>query len=271
MRHPSCSASASPSAPPAPPTPTTPVFTSSGGATGPGPVDLKTAADFVILAKSGISTVPSSSITGDIGVSPIAATALTGFSLAYTAGSASSTSSQVTGACFAASYGDGTPAKLTQAVHDMEAAYTKAAGLAPPNYYNFNSAQLGGQTLSPGIYNWNSGVNAANDVTLSGGASDSFVFQINGILTVASGKKITLTGGLLPQNVFWQVTGGATLGTHASIEGIIGSATTVILKTGASLVGRAFAQTAVTLQIVTVTGPPAPGSGPAVSAPAVPQ
>ncbi|KAL8284077.1 hypothetical protein RQP46_005190 [Phenoliferia psychrophenolica] len=138
---------------------------------GPGAIDLKTAADFVLLAKSGISSVPSSSITGDIAASPIAADALTGFSLSY-------------------NYADGTPAKLTQAVHDLEAAYTQAAGLSSPDHYNYGSAEIGGAELTPGLYNWNSGVNAADDVTLKGGAKDTFVFQVNGVLSVASGKKI---------------------------------------------------------------------------------
>jgi hypothetical protein len=91
-------------------------------------VSLGTAANYVILSKSGISTVPVSAVTGNLGVSPAAATAITGFSLTADASNVFSTSPQVTGRLFAANYARPTPSNLTTAVLDMETAYTAAAG-----------------------------------------------------------------------------------------------------------------------------------------------
>ena len=88
---------------------------------GPAPVNLGTAGNFAILAKSGISTVPTSAVTGDMGVSPIAATAMTGFSLILDSTGTFSTSSQVTGKAYAADYTSPTPSNLTTAVSNMEA------------------------------------------------------------------------------------------------------------------------------------------------------
>jgi hypothetical protein len=91
----------------------------------------------VILAKSGISTVPNSVITGDIAVSPIAAGAMTGFSLTLDSSGQFSTSSQVVGKAFAADYAAPTPANLISAVNAMEAAYTNTANrltLIPRGY-----------------------------------------------------------------------------------------------------------------------------------------
>ena len=96
-------------------------------AAGPEPVSLGTAGNFVILAKSGISTVPTSVVTGDIGVSPIESTAITGFSLSLAAASPFATSAMITGKVYAPGYADPTPANLTTAIGDMETAYTDAA------------------------------------------------------------------------------------------------------------------------------------------------
>jgi hypothetical protein len=94
-------------------------------------VDLGTAGNYVILAKAGISTVATSSVTGDLGVSPTAASYITGFSLTEDATNTFSTSTQVTGRVFAADYQPPTPANLTTAVGDMESAFTDAAGARP--------------------------------------------------------------------------------------------------------------------------------------------
>src|SRR5437870_12784913 len=95
---------------------------------GPAPVVLGGAGSFVILAKSATSNVPTSAITGDIGLSPAAASFITGFSLVHTAGTAVGTSAQVTGNVYAADYAVPTPANLTTAIGNMQTAYTDAAG-----------------------------------------------------------------------------------------------------------------------------------------------
>lgn len=217
-------------------------------------VDLGTAGNFVILSKSGISTVPPSAITGDIGVSPIDSTSLTGFSLTLDATTLFSTSPQITGKAYASDYGAPTPSRLTTAISDMETAYTDAAGRAV-NYTELYSGDLSGRTLSPGVYKWGTGVLISTDVTLNGGPNDVWIFQIGEGITQASGSKIILTGGAQAKNIFWQAAETVTIGTGAHMEGIILCQTNISLDTNASIVGRLFAQTAVTLNASTVVAP----------------
>ena len=230
------------------------------------PVNLGTAGNFVILAKSGISTVPTSAITGDIGVSPIDSTAITGFALSLTAGSPFATSAQVTGKVFAPNYAAPTPASLTAAVGDMQTAYTDAAGRTTPDFTELGAGQIGGLTLVPGLYKWSTDVLISSDVTLSGGPNDVWIFQIAGKITQANGAKIHLTGGALAANIFWQAFGDVSLGTTAHFEGIIIAQTSISLGTGASVNGRLLAQTAVTLQANTVTTPASASAPTLVSA-----
>ncbi len=223
--------------------------------TGPAPVVLGTAGDFVILAKSGIDTVPNSVVTGDIGVSPIDSTAITGFSLVLDASTTFSTSTQVTGMVFAADYTAPTPAIMTTAVSDMQTAYTDAAGRTNPTATELGAGNIGGMTLAPGLYKWGTGVLISTDVTLSGGPNDVWIFQIAGGITQASATSVILTGGALPKNIFWQSFGAVALDTTAHFEGIILCQTEITLATGASINGRLLSQTAVTLDQSTVTQP----------------
>jgi hypothetical protein len=216
----------------------------------PAPVNLGAAAPFAILTKAGITNVPTSAITGNLGVSPIAASAITGFSLIADSTNTFSTSSQVTGKIFAADYADPTPAILTTAVSNMEAAYTDAAGRAP-DVTELGAGNLSGLTIAPGVYKWGTGVsiNPATNVTLAGPSDAVWIFQIAGDLTLNSGAQVLLSGGAQANNIFWQVGGGTgvEIGTTAHVEGTILAAKAIHLRTGASLNGRALAQTAVTL------------------------
>jgi hypothetical protein len=224
-------------------------------AAGPAPVNLGTAGTFVILAKSGISSVPSSRVTGNIGVSPIAATAITGFSLVLDATRTFSIANQVVGSAFAANYASPTPSRLTTAVRNMETAYTNAAGRVTPNFTELGAGNIGGRVLVPGLYKWGTGVLISRDVTLSGGPNDVWIFQIAGGITQASGTRVRLAGGALAKNIFWQVAGGVALNTTAHFEGIVLAKTKITLATGATINGRLLAQTAVTLDSATVTRP----------------
>jgi hypothetical protein len=226
-----------------------------GSVNGPAAVDLGTAGNFVILAKSGIDTVPASVITGDIGVSPIDSTALTGFSLTVDAGGTFALSTQLIGNAYAADFASPTPANLTAAVGDMETAYTDAAGRPTPDFTNLASGELGGLTLVPGLYKWGTGVLISTDVTVAGGPDDVWIFQISGGITEASNVSVTLTGGALPENIFWQTAGAVALDTGAHLEGIVLSQTEITLATGATVNGRLLSQTAVTLNASTVTEP----------------
>jgi hypothetical protein len=219
------------------------------------PVLLGAAGNYVILAKSGISNVPTSAITGDLGLSPAAASFITGFSLSLAAGDNFSTSPQVTGKVYAADYDVPTPSNLTTAVSDMETAYTDAAGRPTPDFVELATGAIGGLTLTPGLYKWSNTVTISSNVTLNGSATDVWIFQIAGGITQASATQVFLTGGALAKNVFWQVFGVVEIGTTAHMEGIILSQTSITLATGASANGRLLAQTAVSLEGNTVVKP----------------
>lgn len=214
---------------------------------GPAAVSLGSAANYAILAKSAISNVPTSAITGDIGLSPAAASFITGFSLNLPAGGTSSTAAQVTGNVFASDYAVPTPTTLTTAISAMQTAYTDAAGRPTPDYVELGAGAIGGMTLPAGLYKWSNTVTIASDVTLTGSATDVWILQIAGGLTQASATHVILSGGALAKNVFWQVAGAVNIGTTAHIEGEIMSQTSIALQTGASANGRLLAQTAVTL------------------------
>ena len=223
---------------------------------GPAPVNLGTAGNFVILAKTGVSTTGTTAVVGDIGLSPAAASYITGFSLIADSTNTFSTSSIVTGKVYAADYAPPTPSNLTTSIGDMETAFTDAAGRTSPDQTELGAGDISAMTLAPGLYKWGTGLLITNaGVTLSGGANDVWIFQVAGNLTVDNAAIVHLTGGALAKNVFWQVSGQTTLGTTADFSGIILSQTLISLNTGAVLNGRALAQTAVTLDANAVTQP----------------
>jgi len=217
-------------------------------------VNLRTAGNYAILAKSGVSTVPTSAITGNLGVSPNAAASITGFSLTADSTNVFSISPQVTGKVFAADYTPPTPSNLTTAIGDMQLAFTDAAGRAP-NVTELGAGNIGGMTLASGVYKWGTGLLIPTDVTLAGSATDVWIFQIAQDLTMSSATHIFLTGGAMPKNVFWQVAGLVDLGTTAHFEGVVLTLTSVALRTGASITGRLLAQTAVTIDGSAVVEP----------------
>lgn len=226
-------------------------------AVGPAAVNLGTAGDFVILTKSGISTTGVTSITGDIGVSPAAASAITGFGLIMDTNGQSSHTPIVTGKVFAADYAAPTPAKMTTAVSDMETAFTTANGLTTPApVVGLYAGDISGRILPPGLYKWSTGVLVTSaGVTLTGGPNDTWVFQIAQNLTINNNAKITLLGGAQAKNIFWVVSGQATIGSNANVSGNILSKTLVSMNTGSRITGRLLAQTAVTLNASTVIKP----------------
>jgi hypothetical protein len=212
-------------------------------------VNLGVANSFAILSKSGITNVYKSSVSGDIGSSPI-----TGAAILLTC-------PEVNGSIFTVDAAGPLPCRttnpsmLTTAVSNMEAAYTDAAGRTNPTFLNLGAGNIGGKTLTPGLYKWTTALTIPANVTISGGATDIFIFQVAGTLTMASAVRITLTGGAQAKNIFWQTSGAVTLGTTSHFEGNILGKTGINLQTGASMNGRLLAQTAVTLQKSTVTIP----------------
>jgi hypothetical protein len=215
----------------------------------PAPINLRTAGNFTILTETGISTTGVTSIIGNIGSSPIASTAITGFGLIKDASNQFSRTPIVTGNVYAANYAAPTPSKMTTAVSDMKTAFTTANGIVfPAPKVQMYAGDISGRTLRPGLYKWSTGVLITKvGVTLSGGPNDVWVFQIAQNLTVNNSAIITLAGGAQAKNVFWVVSGKATLGTTVNFKGIILSKTLISLNTGAKVTGKLLAQTAVTL------------------------
>ena len=211
------------------------------------PVNLGTARSFAILTKSGVTDVPASVIKGNVGASPISGAAI------------HLTCPEVSGTIYSVNAAGPMPCRvtapsfLTTAVSVMGTAYNNAAGRANPNFVNLGAGQIGGLTLAPGLYKWTSNVSISKNLTLAGGSTAVWIFQIAGTLTQASATKVLLTGGALAKNVFWQSAGAVSIGTTAHFAGTILAKTLIAMKTGASINGRLLAQTAVTLQQNTVT------------------
>ncbi len=220
-------------------------------------VDLGLAKNYVILAKSGISTTGATSITGDLGIDPAAAGSITGFGLILAG--AYSTSALVTGKVYASDYAVPTPANILTARLNMETAYTTAYGLVvPAPVTELLAGSLSGQTLTKGIYKWSTAVNITGGITLDGAGDPcaTFIFQIAGDLIVNPGAVITLTPGTDPKNIFWVVAGSkAALDTGVDFKGNILCLTKITVNTGATVKGRLLAQTAVTLDANTITMP----------------
>jgi len=214
---------------------------------GPAPVALGGAGTFVILAESAITNVPTSGITGDVGLSPA-----TGAGIDLTC-------PEITGVVYDV---DNTgpltctvmdTAGLTAAVGAKGTAFTDANGRAP-DYTELGAGNIGGLNLSPATYKWGTGLLIPTNLTLTGGPNDVWIFQIAQDLTVSNGVHIILAGGALSKNIFWAVS-AADLGTTSHFEGVLMSQTMIAMKTGASINGRLFAGTAVTLQQNPITQP----------------
>jgi len=212
-------------------------------------VDLGLAGNFAILSKSGITDVYKSTVTGDVGSSPI-----TGAAILLTCPEVVGTIYSVDAAGPLPSSVNN-PSMLSTAVSNMEAAYTDAAGRINPDFLNLGAGSIGSLTLTPGLYTWTSTLIIPTDVTLTGGPNDIFIFQVAGTLTMASAVKVILTGGVQAKNIFWVAAGAVTLGTTSHFEGNILGKTGINLQTGATMNGRMLAQTAVTLEMNTVTKP----------------
>ena len=215
---------------------------------GPAPVRLGSAGTFAILSKTGITDVYASAVNGDVGTSPI-----TGAALLLSCGEVTGRVFVVDAAGPPCAINDAT--SLTAAVLDMQTGYLDAEGRVSPDFTELGAGEIGGLTLSPGLYKWGTSLLITNDVTLNGGPNDVWIFQVAGTLNEGNGARVTLTGGALAKNIYWQVAGAVSIGTTAHFEGVVLAKTMVAVKTGASVNGRLLAQTAVTLQMNSITQP----------------
>ena len=208
-------------------------YAANAGAAQP-PVGLGTAASFAVLAGSAVTNTGPSVLNGDLGVSP--GTAITGFP-----------PGTVNGATHSADAAAG------QAQSDLTAAYNDAAGRTPAATV---AGDIGGQTLTPGVYKSGSSVLLTGDVILDarGDPNAVFIFQIGSTLTTASGSRVRLINGASPCNVYWQVGSSATIGTTTTFNGNVLALTSISAKTSATVDGRLLARNgAVTLDTNTVT------------------
>jgi hypothetical protein len=233
------------------------VWTFSTGATvplGPGIVNLGTAGNFAVLTKAGISTTGVTSVIGDMGVSPAAASAITGFGLIMDASNEFSQTPIVTGRVYASDYAAPTPAYITTAISDMETALTTGMGMTLSVITELGAGDISGMTLVPGLYKWGTGLLITGvGVTLSGGPDDTWVFQISDDFTVNG--DVVLSGGAQAKNIFWITSTQALLNTGVDFSGNIIAQTLISLSTGAKVNGRLLSQTAVTLDAATVVKP----------------
>jgi len=212
------------------------VLGSSGASAAASAVPLGTAGSFVVLAGSGVTATGPNTLNGDLGTFPTTTVTGTG-------------SITVTGTDHG---GDG----VTQgAKSDLVNAYNNAAGQGPTMPI---VANLGGQTLVPGVYNQAATMLVTGVLTLDaqGDPNAVWVFQAGSDLTVASGSSVSLVNGAQSCHIYWQVTSSASLGTNSHFRGTIIALTSITLATGATLTGRALARNGdVTLDSNTITRP----------------
>ena len=218
-------------------------------------VDMGTADNFVILAKTGITTTGTTEITGDLGISPAARATVTGFAEVLSVDGTYATSSFVLGGgkIYAPDFLEPTPTMLLAAIIDMENAYNNIVALADPK----PDAIVGGATLTSGLYKSIPAVSLSTNLTLDGENNEDaiWIFQITGALNVAATVEIVLINGAKAENIFWQVTGAVSLLADSKMQGIILGEGVIALTAGASITGKLLGQTNVTLIANTVIDP----------------
>ena len=215
------------------------------------PVGLGTAGSFAVLAGTTVTNTGPSIVSGNLGVSP--GTAVTGFPPGIVSN----------GTIHSA---DGVAAG---AQSDLTTAYNDAAGRSPTAKV---PAFIGaGQTLAPGVYKATNSLHVGGSLTLDAGGDPNavFIFQAPSTLITSSASSVVLTNGAQACNVFWQVGSSATLGTNSTFTGTILALTSISVKTGDTIAGRALARNgAVTLDDDTITAPSCSVTPPATTPPA---
>ncbi len=221
---------------------------------------LASAQSFAVLGATTVTNTGASLITGNLGVSPPGVSA-TGFSLTNhivvgPGGGVTTGLGVVTGTIFV-----GDPVSLL-AHADASKAYAALLAQTCNPANNLSGQDLGGLTLAPGVYCFNSSAQLTGQLTLNG--NGVYVFQIGSTLTTGSKSAVVLANGALASNVFWQVGSSSTLGTGTAFAGNLIAFTSDTVTTGVSVAGRVFALGgAVTLDTnnITVVAPTSSGGG----------
>ena len=210
-------------------------------------IDIKTGADYTILAQTGISSL-GVTVGGNIASNAAAADSITGFgTLTLDTSGEFSKSDQVDGNVYLSTYGSPTPSKLGTASGDVGTAYSTGSLITPTGVSEPYSGDIGGHEFAPGVYKWSTTVTINTSVTLNGNATDIWIFQIAGGITQAESTSIILTGGAKPENVFWLSATTVAIGANCHFSGIVLAQTNVSVGTGSTIDGRIFAQTGVAL------------------------
>jgi len=225
-------------------------------AAGPAAVLLGTAGNFTVLTNSGLSTGASTWIGGDTGLWAAGSVGYSGYALALDTSGTFSTSSLIAGKAYDTGDIGTTPALLSSASTALATAQADALGRSSPT--SVGSGELGGTTLVPGLYQWTTAATISTNMTLTGGPSDVWIFQINGALGQTSSTSVHLIGGANAANVFWQVTGATNIGANATFSGIVLSSGAITLGAGAVATGRMFSQTVVGIGAGAQLNPPSP-------------
>ena len=213
------------------------LLTQMAAAAGPTTVPLGTATSFAILAGSEVTNVPTSAITGDVGLTPATGAAITGLTCPEVDGTIYTI--DVAGPlCRVVDEG-----LLTIAKNALTTAYDNAAGRTPDTTLAGADNQLGGQNLVAGVYRFGgaSTANLIGNLTLTGAADDVWIFQATSTLVTAASSSITFSGGAQACNVFWQVGSAATLGTSSTFAGTILAHDDISLASQVTVDGRLLA------------------------------
>jgi len=205
------------------------------------PVVLGSSARFAILSNSAITDIPTSAITGDVGISPGARSSIAGLTIP-----------EVTGTIFAADDAIPVPAMLIAAKNDAESAYLDATaavrGTPTPLSGNIN-----GLTLVPGLYASGTSIEISPGgivyLDAQGDVNAVFVIRSATSITTSATSQVVLTNGANAKNIFWAAGSAVTLGVNSKMKGTIIASTSISLLTGARLDGRALIQSAAAGQV----------------------
>lgn len=195
-------------------------------------IKLGQAIDFSILAYASISSIPSSSIAGKVGLMPGVREQIL-IDPSEVAGGASDI----------LSVDDETiPVNLlSNAKVDMVTAYFNAVNLVgDKDKIGIHDGVIDEKILTPGVYEWNSSMSVSNDFTLQGSENDIWVFKIQGHLNVGKGVRMILSEGIKPENILWQVAGSVILESESHFFGTIIAQPSIEMKANSVLVGRVF-------------------------------
>jgi hypothetical protein len=200
------------------------------------PVVLGSSSRFAILSNSAITNIPTSAITGDVGISPGARASITGL-----------TNPEVAGTIFAADDAVPVPAMLIQAKTDALNGYADAVNAVRGTPTSI-SGDLNGLTFTPGLYESGTTIQISAGGFLyldaKGDSNAVFVIRSANSITTLSTSEVVLKGNAQAKNIFWSAGSAVTLGTTSIMKGTVIASTSISLLTGARLDGRALIQSA---------------------------